>query len=155
MWLKRRGKGLTLAIALTAIGGASSCSSSPTEPVTLTGTWHMLTVDNGHQAAFDPYTGSFPTFITGALLEVFPGDSMHFTTYFSQFPAFPASDSTWHERFTIWPYTQVGDSLYEDSPRGPVPLGRINGQQLDMVIRYPIPPSEGFPFASHEYVFTK
>jgi hypothetical protein len=24
-----------------------------------------------------------------------------------------------------------------------------------MVIRYPIPPSEGFPFASHEYVFTK
>lgn len=146
-----------LAAAAWGTAGMSTCSNVPTEPFTLTGTWHMLSVDSASQTISDPYyTGSPQTFITGALLEVFSGDSMHITTYYTQFGTFPSlTRGTWSEQTTIRPYSQSGDSLFVDSPGGPIPLGEIVDTRLDIFMQYPVPPSQGHSSANHEFVFTK
>jgi hypothetical protein len=144
------------AIAVAAIGGASTCSSEPTAPLTLDGTFTMVTVD-GHlpPAVYDPQSlVDPPVMITSVTAEFVAPDSVWVTTNLSSSDVAGRSAIAAPHSGFFYIYTRDGDSLhyvYGDESR---PLGVVAGNTLHLHIWYPTPPSEG-GIISHEYSFAK
>jgi hypothetical protein len=156
MRIGSRWRGVALAIALAAIGGASTCSNEPTAPLTLDGTFTMVAVD-GHSppAVYDPQSlVDPPVMITSVTAEFVAPDSVWVTTNLSSSDVAGRSTIAAQHSGDFYMYTRTGDSLhyiYGDASR---PFGAIAGNTLHLHIWYPTPPSEGGTI-SHEYSFAK
>ena len=156
MGLDWRWLGILFAIAVAAVGGASTCSNVPTEPLALDGTFMMVTVD-GHfpPAVYDPYSlVDPPVMITSVTAEFVAPDTVWVTTNLSSPDVARRSAIAVVHSGDFYLYSRTGDSLhytYGDQTR---PLGAVIGNTLHLHIWYPTPPSEG-GFINHEYVFAK
>jgi hypothetical protein len=159
MRIDRRWLGVLVATAVAAIGGASTCPDAPTGTSTLEGSYHLVTLDGGFPPKkYDPHNTGGPLFamITGATLEVFPGDSMYFTTQYRNVDSTGAVvGDPYSELFIYWPYYQSGDSLFVDTGGPPYWFATTSGRQVELTVRYPVPPSQGYFFLAHVFVMAK
>lgn len=157
MRIGSRWRGVAFAIALTAIGGASTCSNEPTAPVTLDGTFTIVTVD-GHRppmqydssVQIQPYPHAR---IIGGTAEFVAPDTIWLTTRLDVVDA-PGHVVSRPEAIPVfYRYTRTGDSLYSEDFPGP--LGAVTGSVLHLRINYPSPPSTGYSSIVHDYTLSK
>jgi len=157
MRIGSRGQGVVFAIVVAAIGGASTCSNEPTAPLTLDGTFNIVTAD-GHAPPmqYDSATQANPfphSRIIGGTAEFVAPDTIWLTTRLDVVDAPGHVVSTPAAIPVYYRYTRTGDSLYSEDLPGP--LGAITGSVLHLRINYPAPPSTGFSSIVHDYTLTK
>jgi hypothetical protein len=145
------------AIVVAAIGGASTCSNEPTAPLTLDGTFTIVTVD-GHRppARYDSAVPALPyphAMITGGTAEFVAPDTIWLTTRLDYVDSLGHVVSTPQAIPVFYLYTRTGDSLYDAIFPGP--LGAVTGNVLHLHIVYPTPPTNGFFLIEHDYTLTK
>jgi hypothetical protein len=153
----QRWKGIIFVAAVASVAGASTCSNVPTEPVTLDGTFTIVTVD-GHlpPMQYDSAAQTHPyphARIIGGTAEFVAPDTIWLTTRLD------VVDAPGHVVSTPTPipvyirYTRSGDSLYNADLPGP--LGAVAGNVLHLRINYPAPPSTGYFSMVHDYTLEK
>jgi hypothetical protein len=144
---------LRSALAGALLPALAACSDT-SAPLTLDGTFTMVTVD-GHlpPAVYDPYSlVDPPVMITSVTAEFVAPDTIWLTTNLSSPGVAGRSTIAQPHPGNFIIYTRTGDSLYNAGLPGP--LGAVTGNTLHLHIWYPTPPSEGY-FINHEYTFAK